>query len=305
MEARNAAPWPARPARRGCGAAPGRVLLWLLYATKFACPLTPKGARAAGVKARGNSRTKRAKSAAPPVSAASFKSKESGLAPDVIGALDFECTCEPGWDYIHEIIEFPVVLFDTRTREITDSFHSYVRPTENATLSTFCTDLTGIEQATVDAAPTLPEVLDDLDAWLRARGLVGAEPAASFALATDGWDLEHFLDVELSRKLLYKPGDYLDRWVDLSKAFDLRRAARDVENGRKKGRSRRRSNLNTMLRHHKMEFEGRLHSGIDDATNLARVGIALLEAREDWPLRVNDALPGVSLLGESDDESPQ
>ena len=60
-----------------------------------------------------------------------------------------------------------------------------------------------------------------------------------------------------------------------------------------------------MLRHHKMEFEGRLHSGIDDATNLARVGIALLEAREDWPLRVNDALPGASLLGESDDESPQ
>ena len=105
--------------------------------------------------------------------------------------------------------------------------------------------------------------------------------------------------------MLYKPGDYLDRWVDLSKAFDLRRAARDVENGRKKGRSRRRSNLNTMLRHHKMEFEGRLHSGIDDATNLARVGIALLEAREDWPLRVNDALPGASLLGESDDESPQ
>ena len=155
MEARNAAPWTARPARRGCAAAPGRVLLWLLYATKFACPLTPKGARAAGVKARGNSRTKRAKSAAPPVSAASFKSKESGLAPDVIGALDFECTCEPGWDYIHEIIEFPVVLFDTRTREITDSFHSYVRPTENATLSAFCTDLTGIEQATVDAAPSV------------------------------------------------------------------------------------------------------------------------------------------------------
>ena len=284
---------------------PFKALLWLSLLAELACPLTPKGARAAGVKARGNSRTKRAKSAAPPVSAASFKSKESGLAPDVIGALDFECTCEPGWDYIHEIIEFPVVLFDTRTREITDSFHSYVRPTENATLSAFCTDLTGIEQATVDAAPTLPEVLDDLDAWLRARGLVGAEPAASFALATDGWDLEHFLDVELSRKLLYKPGDYLDRWVDLSKAFDLRRAARDVENGRKKGRSRRRSNLNTMLRHHKMEFEGRLHSGIDDATNLARVGIALLEAREDWPLRVNDALPGVSLLGESDDESPQ
>ena len=267
--------------------------------------LTPSGKRLAGVAARGGKRSRRQRSDGPAGGGCQFRAQETGLAPEVIGVLDFECTCEPGWGYVHEIIEFPVVLFDTRTREITDSFHSYVRPTENATLSAFCTDLTGIEQATVDAAPTLPEVLDDLDAWLRARGLVGAEPAASFALATDGWDLEHFLDVELSRKLLYKPGDYLDRWVDLSKAFDLRRAARDAENGRKKGRSRRRSNLNTMLRHHKMEFEGRLHSGIDDATNLARVGIALLEAREDWPLRVNDALPGASLLGESDDESPQ
>ena len=49
-----------------------------------------------------------------------------------------------------------------------------------------------------------------------------------------------------------------------------------------------------MLRHHKLQFEGRLHCGADDARNLARVALALLEADED-PLRVNDALAGVDV----------
>ena len=257
--------------------------------------LTPSGKRLAGVAARGGKRSRRQRSDGPAGGGGQFRAQETGLAPEVIGVLDFECTCEPGWGYVHEIIEFPCVLLDTRTREITDSFHSFVRPTENATLSSFCTELTGIEQATVASAPTLPEVLERLDAWLRERGLVGDAPAASFALATDGWDLEHFLDVECDRKGIAKPGAYLDRWVDLSRAFDLRRAATDKANGRKKGRSSRRSNLPTMLRHHKLEFEGRLHSGIDDATNLARVGVALLDANDDWPLRVNDALDGASI----------
>ena len=57
-----------------------------------------------------------------------------------------------------------------------------------------------------------------------------------------------------------------------------------------------------MLRHHKLQFEGRLHCGADDARNLARVALALLEADED-PLRVNDALAGVD-VADHDDEAP-
>ena len=266
--------------------------------------LTPKAARLAGVSARGGKRTRRAKSEASPRAPSSVPAvcSETGLAPAVLGALDFECTCEAGWGYVHEIIEFPVVLFDTRTREVLDTFQSFVRPTENATLSAFCTELTGIEQAQVDAAPTLDEVLGNLDEWLKDKGLVGDAATTTFAFATDGWDLEHFLDVECDRKNIRKPGAYFDRWCDLSKAFALRRAAQDAKNGRKKGRSPRRANLNTMLQHHKLQFEGRLHSGLDDATNIARVAHALLNA-SDWPLRVNDGLPDTPLGGEDDDDA--
>ena len=86
----------------------------------------------------------------------------------------------------------------------------------------------------------------------------------------------------------------MDRWVDLEKIFKAKRANADDRNGRKKPRSMRRANLLAMLRHHKLQFEGRLHCGADDARNLARVALALLEADED-PLRVNDALAGVDV----------
>ena len=197
--------------------------------------------------------------------------------------------------------------------------HRYVRPTENATLSEFCTELTGIAQATVDASDSLENVLAALDDWLGARGL-GDE--TSFALATDGWDLERFLDQECRRKGLVKPGAYLDRWVDLSKAFSARVASRDKRNGRRKPRPNRRANLATMscgrvflgagrggaarprvetgsrrrLKHHQLTFEGSPHSGIDDARNIARVAVKLLET-DGEPLRVNDGLAGVDLGG--------
>lgn len=280
------------------------ALALLLAAADLGASLTPAAARLAGVKARGSGRRRPRLSAnltnaetsrrgrAAVADEARFRAVESdGPAPDVLGCLDFECTCENSWDYVHEIIEVPVVLVDAASGDVLDAFHAYVKPTENATLSAFCTDLTGIAQATVDAAKTLPEVLADLDAWLREKGLVGDGADATFALATDGWDLAHFLDNECARKGLAKPGAYLDSWVDVSQAFALRRRAKDRANGRKKGRSSRRVNLPSMLRHHRLPLEGRLHSGIDDATNLARVVGALRENHPDWPLRTNDALP--------------
>ena len=273
--------------------------LALLTATAITA-LTPKGARLAGVKSRGGQRSKqRQRPRAPPP-----PPPKQGPAPRIIGVLDFECTCQENtWSYLHEVIEFPVVLVDTSTKQIVDSFHRYVRPTENATLTAFCKGLTGIDQELVDDAEPIDTVLHELDEWLRSKDLVTGGGATHdftrFAFATDGWDLDHFLDVECRRKGLYKPGAYLDRWVDLEKIFKEKRASIDAKNGRKKPRSSRRANLLAMLRHHKLQFEGRLHCGADDARNLARVALALLEADED-PLRVNDALAGVDFSAEEE-----
>lgn len=123
---------------------------------------------------------------------------------DVIGVIDFECTCEEGWGYLHEVIEFPLVLVDCKQGRVLGEFHSFVRPVENATLSDFCTQLTGIAQETVDSAPDLPAVLDLVDAFLRSRNLVGDDANVSFSLATDGWLVRYRNSLE--KCLVYTQG---------------------------------------------------------------------------------------------------
>ena len=143
--------------------------LALLTATAITA-LTPKGARLAGVKSRGGQRSKqRQRPRAPPP-----PPPPQGPTPKVIGVLDFECTCEENtWSYLHEVIEFPVVLV-TILKQNKSQIPSIdaVRPTENATLTDFCKDLTGIDQDQVDDAEPIDTVLHELDAWLRSKDLV-------------------------------------------------------------------------------------------------------------------------------------
>jgi 3'-5' exoribonuclease 1 len=82
---------------------------------------------------------------------------------EYIAVIDFEATCErnQGNSFPHEIIEFPIVLIHVPKRTIVrremieldrcfvvqvDRFQSYCRPTIRPILSSFCTQLTGIEQ---------------------------------------------------------------------------------------------------------------------------------------------------------------
>jgi len=140
------------------------------------------------------------------VSAAAVASR----APNVVGpaqpfdyycVLDFEATCQQGARINpQEIIEFPTVLIDARTMSVVDEFQSYVMPLRNAQLSSFCTDLTGIQQEWVDSAPAFADVLRRHTAWLQQHGL-GAEGAdgRSMAFVTCGdWDLKTMLPAQLA-----------------------------------------------------------------------------------------------------------
>jgi inhibitor of KinA sporulation pathway (predicted exonuclease) len=52
-----------------------------------------------------------------------------------------------------------------------DEFRSFVRPVRNTQLSSFCTELTGIRQVDVDAAPPFTRVFDAFTDWLRRHEL--------------------------------------------------------------------------------------------------------------------------------------
>ncbi|POI23204.1 hypothetical protein CIB84_013048 [Bambusicola thoracicus] len=105
---------------------------------------------------------------------------------DYICVVDFEATCEEGNppEFIHEIIEFPVVLLNTHTLEIEDTFQQYVKPEINPKLSEFCVGLTGITQDVVDKAETFPQVLQNVVDWMRQREL-GTK--YSYCMLTDGF----------------------------------------------------------------------------------------------------------------------
>ena len=94
-----------------------------------------------------------------------------------------------------------------------------------------------IQQAQVDGAPTLPEVLAQFDAWRLERGLHYSAERKDFAFAADGpWDLRFFLHGECVRKAALSMhriganGYYKDqKWGhlagNLSTRYDRRRCA--------------------------------------------------------------------------------
>mmetsp|Transcript_21743 Transcript_21743/g.74751 ORF Transcript_21743/g.74751 Transcript_21743/m.74751 type:complete len:269 (+) Transcript_21743:95-901(+) len=188
---------------------------------------------------------------------------------DYFAVLDFECTCDrAGWP-AHEIIEFPVVFVNASTLQVDFEFRHFVRPIERARLTAFCQQLTGIQQSAVDAALSLEAVLAELHTFLRTHRLVCRRADRSpehrlFVLCTDGhWDILKFLRPECARKkILLEP--YWQRWVDVRRAFvhEFRCSNCSIED---------------MLEKFGLDFEGRPHSGVDDARNIARILIHLFK----------------------------
>lgn len=174
--------------------------------------------------------------------------------------IDFEATCEeqnpPGYE--HEIIEFPAVLINADTYEVVAEFASYCRPVVHPTLSEFCKKLTGITQVQVDSAPLFETVLRRFEEWLNQQ----IKPKETFCISTDGpWDIDRFLKQQCKRLNIQIP-HYFHRWVNVRKHFYNYYKIKQV-------------NVEFMLQHLGMEFEGRPHCGIDDSRNIARILIQL------------------------------
>ena len=80
---------------------------------------------------------------------------------------------------------------------------------------------------------------------------------------------------ECERKGIRKPA-YFDKWVNLKQLFADHYKVR-------------RCKIAKMLERHGMRFEGRLHSGIDDSRNIARIAAQLV--RDGSPVYINEGLP--------------
>lgn len=213
---------------------------------------------------------------------------------DRLVVIDFEATFGDGIGRAEqEIIEFPAALLDAGTGAVLAEFRRFVRPVLHPTLTAACTELTGIQQGQVDAGVPFLDSLAHFGEWLAEHGLDADEPdrpGATWVPVTCGvWDLRTMLPgqcalIEASRAgsagtLVTVPVPAgLRRTCDLKKVF---RRATGTEP----------TQMEQMLAAFGLELEGRLHSGIDDVRNIARITAALLARgapfRPDWvaPLR--------------------
>ena len=179
--------------------------------------------------------------------------------------LDFEWTADnrKRVEPISEITQFPSVLVKLNgpRSQIIDEFNTYVKPTLNPLLSQFATTLTGITQAMVDAAPTLPQALNMYLEWLKKHNLINDQNER-----VGHWYITTWSDadvMQLAKELKFKKccqiPKLFDRWIDL-KVLYRRHYKTDHARG-----------LQKCVERLGMTFDGRAHDGLVDSRNTAKI----------------------------------
>jgi len=179
--------------------------------------------------------------------------------------LDFEATCEDQqvtarWEP-QEVIEFPLVIVDGATGTQLSEFRTFVRPVHRPQLTEFCTRLTGIQQSTVDEAPSWGEAFHQAQAWLDSELKRLKHPSCILVTCGD-WDLRSMLPRQCALSGMHVP-DRFRKWLNIKNLFHvaMKRPGKGMLN---------------MLNGLGLKLQGRHHSGLDDSRNIAAILKALL-----------------------------
>lgn len=184
--------------------------------------------------------------------------------------VDFEATCdEPRSGNPPEIIEFPCVVVDSKTKQVVNEFHYYVRPQNDKILSEFCKNLTGITQEQVDTALSFEEVVKLFMDLLHKY----EDP---LLITCGDWD---FREGYVSSWKINNNKDlwFADSWCNLKIIFQ------ECYGGSHWG-------MKKMLEELNIPLAGRHHSGIDDARNIASIVIRILNDSGEDAFRITTEL---------------
>ena len=176
----------------------------------------------------------------------------SAASPDHWLVIDLEATCCNDGQFPRdemEIIEIGAVIAGGKTSQQVDEFQVFVRPARHTTLTDFCRELTGIQQADVDSAVGFLQAMSMLTVWM------DGYPDAVFC-SWGEYDLRQFERDCAFHAVAWPFGN---RHVNLkqryTERFSLKRGA----------------GFGHALSKHSLTFEGRPHRGIDDARNIVRM----------------------------------
>ncbi|MBB6023231.1 inhibitor of KinA sporulation pathway (predicted exonuclease) [Paenibacillus sp. JGP012] len=167
---------------------------------------------------------------------------------------DLEFTVSRNTRYSSEIIDIGAVKVSEDTNgvlAVTDTFHTYVRPSNKPVLSTDTVQFTGITQKDIDAAPLFPAALTRFIEWM------GAEPYYMCSWGPDDRSklISHCRTHQLDVAWITNHNDLQQQWSRVM---------------RKDGKFRQ-LGLAQALELCGIEFDGTQHRALDDAINTAKV----------------------------------
>ena len=165
--------------------------------------------------------------------------------------VDLELTCgfpedEPEKSSRSEIIEIGIAEVDTKVLEITRTKSIIVRPVHSY-ITPFCEELTGHSQESVDRGTNLGKAFKTL------RKSFGSTSKPWMAWGQDIVQIDEACDIQ------NLPFPFSDYFTDLSAMYSQMCG----DNSR--------TSLQGALKALGLEFDGRPHSGVDDAINTARI----------------------------------
>lgn len=178
---------------------------------------------------------------------------------DYYCVLDFEANCiENGTLKCQEIIEFPVQVLNSHTKQVDFTFHKYVKPEVEPVLSAFCTSLTGIEQTTVENQGNLAQVLSEFYQFLIENRI---DQSRWIFVTCGDWDLKTCLAKEAEYKKIPLP-DYFSNWINIKFIVPAFKGG-----------------MMELIQLLEIEHVGRHHSGIDDVRNIKACLVELLNSK--------------------------
>ncbi|KAK8939427.1 hypothetical protein KSP40_PGU014385 [Platanthera guangdongensis] len=170
-----------------------------------------------------------------------------------------------------EILEFPVVMIDTKTMDFVDSFHRFVRPTgmSEQRVAHYIEGKygnMGVDRVWHDTAIPFKEVLEEFEKWMCSHQLWKKEAGGSLnqaAFVTCGnWDLKTKVPQQCQVSKIRTP-PYFMEWINLKDIY-------------LNFYNRRATGMMPMMRQLGLSSLGSHHLGIDDTKNIARVCQRLL-----------------------------
>lgn len=173
--------------------------------------------------------------------------------------MDLEATCwEEKKGRKNETIEIGAVLINER-REIISEFVQFIKPVVHPQISSFCTELTSIQQEDIDSAPNFLEATSRFKEWFSCD----KEP---YVLCS--WGFYDKSQLKSDSEIHGLDTKWVDHHISLKHQYQyLKNLRRGI-------------GMKRALENEGFRLDGTHHRGIDDAKNIAKIFIKYFDLWE-------------------------